>query len=105
MKFHKIIYILFLSALFSPILQKNLLFIDETELGGDYVPEKKPLYFWHDYINLFFQDKIEKYLNENFGFRNTLLRLRNQIYFSCFNQSPYSDYNKVRNGYLFDNRY
>ena len=94
-----------LLTLFMPFLQQQVNFFKERNLDAYYIAVEKPDFTEYEFVNLSFQDKAEKYLNEKFGFRKTLLRLRDQIYFTVFDQSPHRDYYKGKNGYLFDKRY
>lgn len=105
MKITRIIYVFFLFGLFVPMAQQYFHFFNEEELSGFFMNAEKPDLDHDDFVNSSYQDKAEKYLNEHFGFRKTLLRLRNQVYFSFFSQSPAPEFYKGDQGYLFEKRY
>lgn len=67
------------------------------KLDGAYNKEKAPQLSWELWSNQSFQNQLERYLNENFGYRNTGVRIRNQLLHSVFQQSTNA---KV---YHFDN--
>jgi len=106
MRYYKIIYIIIVAVLLVPLLEQNLELFQRDPLGGYFQTAVKPVLTRKGYFDyLSFQEASEKYANENFGFRNSLLRMRNQIYFSVFDQSPIADYYIGKNKYLFQSNY
>ncbi len=72
--------------LWSSWIQSTFKFVKEKHLHGDVkevadVTFDFPLWFSGE-----FQEKKEDFLNNNFGFRNTCIRINNQIDFSLFNK-------------------
>ncbi len=85
-----ILGIVALAVLFIPLLQSKLGWIKESGLSGAIVPAEKPTFGWKQFLTGEFQEKNDAYVNENFGFRKSALRLHNQIQFSAFNHSTVS---------------
>ena len=52
-----------------------------------------------------YQEKKEKYLCENFGFRNDAIRIRNQISFSLFNKAKANGVIIGKENYLYEENY
>ncbi|MFM2135492.1 MAG: hypothetical protein RL021_892 [Bacteroidota bacterium] len=57
---------------------------------------------WH---NESYQKGKEAFLNQEFGFRNTLVRINNQLYYSLFRQAKANGVIIGREGYLFEEAY
>ncbi len=73
-----------LALLVIPAIQKEKPFISLKKLEGDFVPSPQPNFTIDSWMSGEFQEKYNKYLEENIGFRNFLVRLINQIDFSLF---------------------
>ena len=71
---------IFLVASFS---QQEFLYLTETKLAGVAEPKSDTL-FWKSWGNRDYQFSMEESLNFNAGFRNSLVRLHNQIDYSLF---------------------
>lgn len=90
----------FLSAICAPAVQQQRNLISVRPLQENRLMKKRP----SDWQALFktgsvFAAKFEEYFNDNYGFRDLLIRLRNQIDYSVFRKSE-----KVvigRDGWLF----
>jgi hypothetical protein len=50
--------------------------------------QNKPSLTLRAWLNGDYQSKMQQYLNDSCGFHNDFIRLRNQIYYSCFNICP-----------------
>ncbi len=105
MKYYKILYLVMLAIFLVPLCEQQLEVFSIKPLDGYYFKSLKPEFTSKDFINSNFQDASEQYMNEHFGFRNTLLRCRNQIFFSIFHQSPNTDNTLGSDGYLYENKY
>lgn len=94
-----------LLALFFFILHKQYSNFENRQLEGAILeskPKKLTLSNWFDGS---FQLGAEQYLNENFGFRNFLIRLHNQFAFSVFHKAKANGVIIGKNNYLFEEGY
>lgn len=57
------------------------------KLDGDIVPSESPSFSLGNWWDGNFQEQSNNYLNENFGFRNLLVRMNNQILYSLFRRT------------------
>ena len=92
-------------VLLIPFLQYEFQFAGELPLKGDveYFPDMKfSVGSWKDES---FQKAKEKYLNQQFGFRNFFVRLNNQIYYSIFCQAKANGVVVGKQGYLYEENY
>lgn len=105
MRYVKISYLVFLLLLLLPLVQHLLPFADEGGMHGQVIETPKPEYSWGKFDSLLYQDQTEKYLSQQFGFRKTVLRLRNQFYFSVFDQSPDAKLYLGKNNMVYENLY
>lgn len=101
----KIIFVVFIVLLFVPIAVKSLRLFSEEPLGGVYVVTEKPVLSDSTWLNGSFQAQQEKYLNENLGLHNTLVRIHNQIQFSFFKNTTAEKIIVGKKNYLFENNY
>lgn len=72
-------------VLLSSMLQFKMEIFQTEPLQGDISIAKKPEFKKEDYWNLKWQEDYNKYLNDNFGFREWFVRLINQVRYSFFN--------------------
>ncbi|MBI4645358.1 MAG: hypothetical protein HY738_01900 [Bacteroidia bacterium] len=61
--------------------------IELKPLKGDISLTEDTIFSLRGWFSGKYQEKKEKYLNESFGFRSTMVRLNNQIAFSFFNKA------------------
>lgn len=96
----------FVMFLFVPITQQFItIYTNDQELEGAYIAGTDTCLnssTWHSRI---YQDKKEGFLNENFGFRNLLVKLNNQIDYSVFEDNNLPDIFRGKNGYLFNSSF
>ena len=88
-----------------PIAQNNLSLFLVKDLKGSFQKTAKIDFsfdYWYDGV---FQETCEKFLNENFGFRNTLVRFNNQIIFDLFKKSTNKEAVFGKDGYIFAEEY
>jgi len=72
-------------VLFAPLIQFCLPLLKEKPLDGDLTIAKKPEFNSDNYWSLKWQEEYSKFYNDNFGFRNSLVRTINQVRYSIFN--------------------
>lgn len=101
----KIIFVVFIIVLFIPIIVKSFKIIDEKPLNGVYIPTEEPKLTIKSWINGTFQPQQEKYLNENIGLHNTLVKINNQINFSLYLKSTAEKVVVGKDKYLFEINY
>lgn len=100
-----ILFAVFLTALFIPMIVKSLNLINEKPLGGVIVRTDKPALSDSTWFDGSYQQQYEKYLNENIGLRKTFIRLNNQIDFSIFDKTSAEKVVIGKDNYLFENNY
>lgn len=74
-------------------------------LKGAIVTEQDTGFSSATWLNEDFQHRKEKYLNENFGFRSSLVRLHNQIQFSAFDVAFANGVVVGKNNFLYEVNY
>lgn len=91
---NKILYITFFSILmvflFFPMLQEHHKVIKIKPLDGVNYKTENPKLTFDTFSSGEYQSQLEKYIAENFGFREFVIRLYNQYVWTCFNKT----YNK-----------
>ena len=99
---YKLLYGFILLVMFLPLLQRYLHFTKERELQGAYVHAVEPTFTKENWFSGKYQDSSSKWLNESFGYRNTLVRLRNQIGWELYGYSYANSTILGKEGFLFD---
>ncbi|NLA25211.1 MAG: hypothetical protein GX879_09625, partial [Bacteroidales bacterium] len=79
-----ILFFLVLLLLITPFLQNNLNIFEIEPLKGDIDEVQEVNFSFNEWFDANYQNQQETYLNESFGFRNSLVRLHNQLRFSLF---------------------
>lgn len=105
-KFTDIKYLLLpfvMAFLFLPIIMPYL--IIDPPLKGAIIKTERPLFSLNEWFEGTYQQQLEKYANENFGGRNTLVRLNNQIAFSFFNEAKANGVIIGKDNYLYEENY
>jgi hypothetical protein len=87
------------------LLQYSFKFSTERPLQGAVTLEQDVNFSIAGWKNEDYQSGKEKYLNQAFGFRNYLVRLNNQLYFSLFNIAKAKGVVVGKDGYLFEETY
>ena len=88
--------------LFIPFIQWKFKVISIEELRGDFVKKKKPNFTAENWFSGKYQDSTTMWYNEDFGFRNTCVRLKNQIDFTVFNIPTAKQVIEGKDGYYFE---
>jgi len=89
-----------------PITQfKYDLFVPSKKLNGSFKKEIKPDFSYESWFNGSFQQSFDKYFNQNFGFRNNLVRIHNQLNYSLFKKANTQGVIVGKNNYLFERSY
>lgn len=101
----KIIAISIALILCMPYAQFKLKFFKEKPLYGDIQIAKSPNNNWDDYWSGILQEKINIYINDNIGFRNFLVRVRNQTKYSIFRKPTANGVIIGKENYLYEGSY
>ncbi|HFA47859.1 MAG TPA: hypothetical protein ENJ95_02435 [Bacteroidetes bacterium] len=94
------LYLLLLLPLVSQVFS-----LSENNLKGYSEKAEKPEWSIGNWLSGSFQSQGEKYLSQNFGARDVLVKLDNQYRFSFFEKSNVRDLVVGKNGYLFEEGY
>lgn len=105
MKARVIYFNLIFIILFIPFLQSVLHFSDVKPLQGAVVLSEDTVFSFKDWFSGHFQEKKEKYINDNFGYRNIFVRLNNQLAFWMFNKANAKNVRVGKDNYLFEKPY
>jgi hypothetical protein len=105
-KFKRIWFLILLAVLFLPMMQTCFHLVDERPLDGVAKKAKKPVVNRQTLYNEMAQDSLLKWCTEQTGFRNTMIRVNNQLLFSVYGKVPNTGIvrSKDRNNY-FGTRY
>ena len=76
--FYGILFGLLMVFLFSFMIQEHFKPFKTKELMGYFLKPDKPEFRWEWYKNGYFQQSIEKYVSNNYGFREPIIRLYHQ---------------------------
>ena len=113
--FKKIWFLVLLVLLFLPMLQTIFHFVDEKPLDGAYVPAKKPVVtlktlYYEGFVDSLMtkqdsamttQDSLMTWCTEQTGFRNSMIRVNNQLLYSLFGKIPVTSLVKGKDGITF----
>ena len=113
--FKKIWFLVLLVLLALPMLQTVFHWVDEKPLDGAYVPAKKPVVtlktlFYEGFVDsltiqqdssMTTQDSLMNWCTEQTGFRNTMIRVNNQLLYSVFGKIPVTSLVKGKDGITF----
>ena len=82
--FYGILFGLLMVFLFSFMIQEHFKPFKTKELMGYFLKPEKPKFRWEWYKNGYFQQSIEKYIANNYGFREPIIRLYHQYCWDFF---------------------
>ena len=104
-KLHTFLFALVIAALFLPMIQMVKPFVEVGPLFGSIVPTAKDSLTLEAWLDGTYQENRNKYINEQFGFRNTAVRLHNQIAFSLFRKAKANGVIIGKEDYLYEIKY
>ncbi|MFA8449789.1 MAG: hypothetical protein ACEPOW_03755 [Bacteroidales bacterium] len=104
-KIQKGLYIFILVILFIPLTQHITHFLNEKSLGGYITKVDCPNLSMEKWLSNEFQDNFSNYTNSNFGFRNSFVRLSNQISYSLFSKLRANSVVIGKKEYLYEENY
>ncbi len=94
-----------LLLLFLPMLQDKLNIFDLKPLQGAVETVEKPNFHYSEWKMGNYQKQYEDYLNHNFGFRSTLIRLNNQQAYTFYKEAKANGVIIGKENYLFEKNY
>lgn len=95
----------FVFVLILPLIQAKVDVFHEEPLHGGVIIASKPEYSSSGWLTGEYQADMEKFINDNIGFRPFLVRLHNQIQFSLFKQASAKGVVIGKDNYLFEQAY
>ena len=104
-KLYTFLFALVIAALFLPMIQMVKPFVEVGPLFGSIVPTAKDSLTLEAWFDGTYQENRNKYINEQFGFRNTAVRLHNQIAFSLFRKAKANGVIIGKEDYLYEIKY
>lgn len=99
-----LLFALLMAFLFVPIIQEWTGIFPVKPMRGVFVPTPKPELSFEGYRTNAYQSQVEKYTSENFGLRETVIRLYNQYLWDFFHKTPVSKEQIVygKDGWLYE---
>jgi hypothetical protein len=101
----KILYILGAVLLFLPLFQQIVGIPKIKGLSGAIEEKALPSVTWNNWNSNEYQDSLEAFLNQKFGFRNSFVRINNQFAFSLFNEAKAQDVIIGKQNFLYELNY
>lgn len=101
----KKLFRLLMVILFLPLFQQVFNVVEVGKLWGYIIEEEAPKLNSRVWFNEDYQKQTEKYLNQNFGFRNWFVRINNQISFSLYNKAKANGVMIGKDNYLYEYKY
>lgn len=98
-------FALFLLALFLPALQKGFGLVEEKPLHGAFVMAENPAFTWKKWFSGEFQANFDRFIENHIGFRNSLVRLKNQLDFTLFREANAEGVVVGKEDYLYEYDY
>ncbi len=86
-KAKKLMLAIIIIVLFIPLIQNNLNLFKLKELSGSFEKTENIDFSINKWFHGNYSTTKQDYLNQNIGFRNTLVRTYNQLYFSLYNEA------------------
>lgn len=100
-KYDCILFALLMAFLFVPIIQERGGVFPVKPLKGVFEPTPKPELSFDNFKSSIYQVQIEKYVSENFGMREPVIRLYNQYVWSAYNKTYCHFIVPGKDGYLY----
>lgn len=101
----KVIFGLVLFTLWVPFIQREMHWVSEQPLKGAAVQVDLPEFHFLDWFSGTYQESMSHYVNHHFGFRNTLVRLHNQLQYTFFKEVRAQGVMLGQDDYLYEEHY
>lgn len=82
-----VLFVLTMALLFVFLAQKQNGFVRVKPLEGVLPSEPEPKFAWETFRSSEYQEHLERYLHEHYGFREPLIRFYNELLFDCFRKT------------------
>lgn len=105
MRFLNILFAGVCFILLLPVIQSTFNIFKLEPLSGAYQKSEPAEFSVSDWFSGDFQSKHEKFLEENFGFRNFFIRLNNQLAYNLFGKAKANGVIIGKSGYLYELNY
>lgn len=92
-------------ALLLPLFQQITGLAHERKLRGSYAMEEVPAFAAKGWFDGSWQEKMEKVARERVGFRNLLIRIHNQVYFTFYRKPRANGVILGKDNYLYERNY
>lgn len=99
------LFLTMVAILFVPMVQMQTKFAKTKPLNGAFTETKEPVFMWKYWFDETFQQGAETYVNQNFGFRNTMVRLYNQLVFWLYDKTTAKQVVVGKDNYLYEKNY
>ena len=84
---YTILFSVLMAFLFMPMIQEHYDMFKTKPLKGVTLTTEFPKFSMDSYSQCKYQSQLEKYISENFGFREFVIRLYNQYLWSCYRKT------------------
>lgn len=101
-KHYRILSLLFIVLISIPAIQMLTRMIPEKKLEGSWYRQTLPEFSWPSCYHATYQSELNRYVEEQYGFRTAFTRLYNQAEYSLFRQPHAQGVVLGRDGYLFE---
>jgi len=101
-KHYRILSLLFIVLISLPTFQMLTRVVPEKKLEGSWYEQKLPECTWYSCYHADYQSAMNRYVEEQYGFRTFFTRLYNQAEYSWFRQPHAQGVVLGRDGYLFE---
>lgn len=91
--------------LFIPMIEQRVLLFNSKPLHGSFIQAQRPLFSVESWFKGSYSRLQEKYLNENFGFRNSFVRLYNQLQYTVYRHANANSVVIGKDNYLYEENY
>ena len=104
-RLHTVLFSIVLLGMFLPMIQMVKPFVEVGPLFGSIEPTAKDSLTLESWFDGTYQENRNKYINEQFGYRNTAVRIHNQIAFSLFHKAKANGVIIGKEDYLYEIKY
>lgn len=101
---YHILFSILLVFLFLPMIQEHLNVINVNPLKGVTYKTEKPKFTFDNCYEGKYQAQLEKYISENFGFKEIAIRLYNQYIWTCFKKTYNKSFQKGKDNWFYYHR-
>ena len=98
----KIIFVFIIISVSIPLLQQVIKFAYVKPLKGAVAKVEQPVFNIQNWFSGIYQSDEEKFINSNFGFRSSFVRLHNQLDYWLFNKVNANNVIIGKEGYLYE---